>query len=217
MACIDPNAFLTVTALSFFYALFPIISIAIVSLSISSAWKSLHLPAYGLAMVDVSLLSALYAFPGASLFFFTALGIAAIAIEILTPYIRHFLFRRRCQVASARDAIRQEGIRLRKRLYREATQLAVMLEIKEDQRSEVESVDLLVKGSSGKESAVRNKLPDSPESNVEHAQNTSQFDVEGWLLVANAERVASTVGKESSDVGKLKTEKDIEKNRRASF
>lgn len=91
------------------------------------------------------------------------------------------------------------------------------MEIKEDQRSEVESVDLLVKGSSGKESAVRNKLPDSPESNVEHAQNTSQFDVEGWLLVANAERVASTVGKESSDVGKLKTEKDIEKNRRASF
>ena len=102
--------------------------------------------------------------------------------------------------------------------------------MKEDQHSEVESVDL--KGSSGADSAVRNKLPDSKGSNaVEH---TSQFDVEGWLLVANAERVASTVGKESSDMGNMKTEKgafflcdflksdgygmsDIEKNRRASF
>ena len=174
--------------------------------------------------------SALYAFPGASLFFFTALGIAAIAVEISTPYIRYFIFRGRCQVASARDVIRQEGIRLRKGLHRGVTWLAVLLEMKEDQHSEVESVDL--KGSSGADSAMRNKLPDSKWSNVEH---TSQFDVEGWLLVANAERAALTVGKESSDVGNMKTEKgsfffvcdsllsdnygmsDIEKNRRASF
>ena len=73
------------------------------------------------------------------------------------------------------------------------------MEMKEDQYSEVESVDL--KGpSQGQEFAVRNKLPDSKGSNVEHAQNTSQFDVEGWLLVANAERVALTIGEESSDV-----------------
>ena len=177
--------------------------------------------------------SALYAFPGASLFFFTALGIVAIVVEILTPHVRGFIFRGRCQVASARDAVRQEGIRLRKELYHGATRLAVLLEIKEDQRSDVESVDL--KGPShGQEFAVRNKLPDWTGSNVEHAQNTSQFDVEGWLLVANAERGALTVGKESSDVGNMKTEKgafflcdivksdgygmsDIEKNRRASF
>ena len=117
-------------------------------------------------------------------------------------------------------------------MYRGATWLAALLEITEDQRSEVESVDL--KGSSGEESAVGYKLPDSKGSNVEHTQNTSQFDVEGWLLVANAERGALTVGKESSDVGNMKTEKgafflcdflrsdgcgmsDIEKNRRASF
>lgn len=102
--------------------------------------------------------------------------------------------------------------------------------MKEDQRSVVESVDL--KGSSGADSAIKNKLLVSKGSNVEH---TSQFDVEGWLLVANAERAALTVGKESSDVGNMKTEKgsfffvcdsllsdnygmsDIEKNRRASF
>ena len=173
---------------------------------------------------------ALYAFPGASLFFFTALGISAIVVEISTPHIKYVIFRGRGQVASARNAILQEGIRLRKGLYRGATWLAALLEMKEDQHSEVESVDL--KGSSAEESAVWNKLPDSKGSNVEH---TSQFDVEGWLLVANAERAALTVGKESSYVGKMKTEKgafffvcdfllsdnygmsDIEKNRRASF
>ena len=117
----------------------------------------------------------------------------------MTPHVRCFVFRGRCQVASARDAVRQEGIRLRKELYHGATRLAVLLEIKEDQRSDVESVDL--KGpSQGEEFAVRNKLPDSKGSNVEQEQNTSQFDVEGWLLVANAERVALTIGKESSDV-----------------
>ena len=130
---------------------------------------------------------------------------------------------------SARDVIRKEGIRLRKGLYRGVTWLAVLLEMKEDQHSEVESVNL--KGSSGADSAIKNKLLVSKGSNVEH---TSQFDVEGWLLVANAERGALTVGKESSDVGNMKTEKgafflcdivksdgygmsDIEKNRRASF
>ena len=175
---------------------------------------------------------ALYAFPGASLFFFTALSIAAIAVEISTPHIKYFIFRGQCQVASTRDAIRQEGIRIRKGLYHGATWLAVLLEMKVDQRSEVEIVDL--EGPSGEESAVRNKLPDSKGSNVEQEQNMSQFDVEGWLLVANAERGALTVGKESSDVGNMKTEKgafflcdivksdgcgmsDIEKNRRASF
>ena len=110
--------------------------------------------------------SALYVFPGASLFFFTALGIAAIAVEISTPHIKYFIFRGRCQVASARDVVGQEGIRLRKGLYRGATWLAALLETKEDQHSEVESVDL--KGSSGADSAIRNKLPDSKWSNVEH-------------------------------------------------
>ena len=142
--------------------------------------------------------SALYAFPGASLFFFTTLGIAAIVVEILTPHIKYFIFRGRCRVASARDVVGQEGIRLRKGLYRGATWLAALLEITEDQRSEVESVDL--KGFSGEESAVGYKLPDWKGNNVEHTQNASQFDVEGWLLVANAERGALTVGKESSDV-----------------
>ena len=130
--------------------------------------------------------SALYAFPGASLFFFTALGIVAIAVEILTPHIKHFILRGQCRVALTRDAIRQEGIRIRKGLYHGATRLAIFLEMKEDQRSEVESVDSI--GSSGEESAVWNKLRDSKGSNVEHEQNTSQFDVEAWLLVANAER-----------------------------
>ena len=166
-------------------------------------------------MNDFGTVSALYAFPGASLFFFTALGIAAIAVEISAPHIKYFIFRGRCQVSLARDAVRQEGIRLRKELYRGATRLAALLEIPEqDQRREVESVEL--KRSSGEGSTTaRSNLPDfeSKGGNVEHAQKTSQFDLEGWLLVANAESVAFTIGtveddgKGNSDVGNKKTEK----------
>ncbi|KIK07183.1 hypothetical protein K443DRAFT_673742 [Laccaria amethystina LaAM-08-1] len=175
-------------------------------------------------MVDVSMLSALYAFPGASLFFFTALGIAAIGVEISTPHIKYSIFRGRCQASLARDAIRQEGIRLRRELYRGATRLAALLEIQEDQRREVESVDL--KRSSGEGSTTaRGNLPDfeSKGGNVEHARKISQFDVEGWLLVASAEHVAFTMGsveddgKGNSDAGNRKTEKDTEKIRRASL
>ncbi|KIK07181.1 hypothetical protein K443DRAFT_2645 [Laccaria amethystina LaAM-08-1] len=95
--------------------------------------------------------SALYAFPGASLFFFTALGIAAIGVEISTPHVKYFIFRGRSPGRG---------------MYRGATRLAALLEIKEDQRSEVESVDL--KGSPGEGSAVMNKLPDSKLEREQH-------------------------------------------------